>query len=278
MTTEPTTTSRVTLVGAFDNLSSLGVRLLDEASRLGHVVLRVFDDELIRLTTGAAPKFPLAERIYVLESVRFVDRIEVLDPAVNPADPQAMYGPDPGQIMSSTTSAALITMAESLGVKLNVPTPDQLNHFPSPAPCPDNPVRSRKKIIVTGCFDWLHSGHIRFFEEVSESGDLYVVVGSDANIRLLKGVGKPMFPQAQRCYTAGAIRFVKQAMVSSGQGWLDAEPEVQRLRPDAYAVNEDGDVPEKRDFCAKLGIEYIVFNRLPKSGLEPRSSTALRGF
>ena len=30
---------------------------------------------------------------------------------------------------------------------------------------------------MTGCYDWFHSGHVRFFEEVSELGDLYVVAG-----------------------------------------------------------------------------------------------------
>ena len=39
----------------------------------------------------------------------------------------------------------------------------------------------------------------------------------------------------------GSIRYVKQALISSGEGWLDADPEIRRLKPDIYAVNEDGD-------------------------------------
>jgi cytidyltransferase-like protein len=131
---------------------------------------------------------------------------------------------------------------------------------------------------VTGCYDWFHSGHVRFFEEVSSHGDLYVAVGHDANVRLLKGEGRPLFPQAERRYLVGSIRFVTQAMVSTGDGWLDAEPEIQRLKPDVYAVNEDGDVPEKRDYCEQHGIEYLVLNRTPAPGLPKRSSTELRGF
>jgi glycerol-3-phosphate cytidylyltransferase-like family protein len=119
---------------------------------------------------------------------------------------------------------------------------------------------------------------VRFFEEVSSHGDLYVAVGHDANVRLLKGEGRPLFPQAERRYLVGSIRFVTQAMVSTGDGWLDAEPEIQRLKPDVYAVNEDGDVPEKRDYCEQHGIEYLVLNRTPAPGLPKRSSTELRGF
>ena len=61
-----------------------------------------------------------------------------------------------------------------------------------------------KKVIVTGCFDWFHSGHIRFFEEVSELGDLYVVVGHDANVRLLKGEEHP-YVQRKRTPICRAI-------------------------------------------------------------------------
>jgi hypothetical protein len=75
-----------------------------------------------------------------------------------------------------------------------------------------------------------------------------------------------------------AIRFVAQALISSGEGWLDAEPEIERIRPDIYAVNEDGDRPEKRKYCEAHGIEYRVLARLPKEGLPRRQSTALRGF
>jgi L-rhamnose mutarotase len=45
----------------------------------------------------------------------------------------------------------------------------------------------RKKVFVTGCFDMLHSGHIEFLREASSFGDLYVCIGSDANILKLKG-------------------------------------------------------------------------------------------
>jgi len=67
-------------------------------------------------------------------------------------------------------------------------------------------------------------------------------------------------------------------LVSSGHGWLDAEPEMKIIKPDIYAVNEDGDVPEKRDYCAKHGLQYLVLKRTPAPGLPRRSSTDLRGY
>jgi cytidyltransferase-like protein len=137
---------------------------------------------------------------------------------------------------------------------------------------------ARKRVMVTGCFDWLHSGHVRFFEEVSALGDLYVVVGHDANIKLLKGEAHPMFSQEERRYMAQSVRYVKQALLSSGQGWMDAEPAVAVIRPHIYAVNGDGEVPEKRAHCEQRGIEYVVLRRIPKEGLPLQQSTQLRGF
>jgi cytidyltransferase-like protein len=136
----------------------------------------------------------------------------------------------------------------------------------------------RKKVVVTGCYDWFHSGHVRFFEEVSQLGELYVVVGSDENVRLLKGDGHPMFPQAERRYVVQSVRLVERALISSGSGWMDAEPEIAWLKPDIYVVNEDGDQPEKRGFCEARGIEYVVLMRTPKEGLPRRQSVDLRGF
>jgi cytidyltransferase-like protein len=142
---------------------------------------------------------------------------------------------------------------------------------------PSNP-SNRKKVMVTGCFDWFHSGHVRFFEECSELGDLIVIVGHDQNLRELKGPGHPLFDQDHRRYMVAAVRFVHQAVISTGHGWMDAEPEVIRLRPNIYGVNEDGDKPVKREFCRQYGIEYVVLKRLPKPGLQQRTSTNLRGF
>ena len=43
-----------------------------------------------------------------------------------------------------------------------------------------------KKIFVSGCYDMLHSGHVAFFEEAAQYGDVYVGIGSDSTINKLK--------------------------------------------------------------------------------------------
>ncbi len=121
-----------------------------------------------------------------------------------------------GQIRRAKNSAALIKSA------YRVFTTNELKGFPEPLPASSAP--GKKKVIVTGSYDWFHSGHVRFLEEVSGYGDLYVVVGHDANIRLLKGEGHPLLPQAERRYVVGSIKYVKQALISSGERLAGRRP------------------------------------------------------
>jgi cytidyltransferase-like protein len=265
--------------GAFDDLRSAQIRFLDEASRLGEVTVLLSDDQCIQHATSAAPKFPLAERKYTVGAIRYVSNVSSTSgdrnphsiPAEVPAG--AIVAAIESQITPEQRSAAVVR-----GIQLVTIADDRLREIPAAPRCPSSPRGDRPKVVVTGCFDWLHSGHVRFFEEIAEFGDLYVVVGHDANIRLLKGEGHPLFPEAERVYMVGAFRHVTCAVVSSGQGWLDGEPEFALIQPDIYAVNEDGDKPEKRRFCEERGIEYRVLKRLPKPGLPRRASTDLRGF
>jgi cytidyltransferase-like protein len=267
----------VYISGPFDDLRFLEYRFIAESAALGFVHAFLWSDELVKKFTGAAPKFPLSEREYTLQANRHVSKYTIVGNLSN-----ADSLPDlPKGIWVETLSAdnsAKESFAKKAGHGYRVLPHTLLNVAPPAPPTPANPRSSNKKVIVTGCFDWFHSGHVRFFEEVSELGDLYVIVGHDENLRLLKGPGHPLFPAVQRRFITDSIRYVKQSIISTGHGWMDAEPEINVLKPDIYAVNEDGDKPEKREFCKTHNLEYCVLKRLPKPGLTRRQSTSLRGF
>lgn len=134
---------------------------------------------------------------------------------------------------------------------------------------------TRKKIFVSGCFDMLHSGHVRFLEEAASYGDLYVGLGSDQTIRDLKGRA-PVNTQAERKYLLEALRHVKVCHVNSGSGIMDFLAELNAVSPDIFIVNEDGNTPAKARLCRERGIEYVVLQRLPQANLPARSTTSLR--
>ena len=133
-----------------------------------------------------------------------------------------------------------------------------------------------KKVFVSGCFDMLHSGHVAFFRETAQYGELYVALGSDKTIFDLKG--RPTVNDEQeRLFMVKSVSWVKDAFISRGSGILDFETELREMLPDYFVVNADGHIPEKRELCQALGIEYVILERKPYEGLEARSTTSLRG-
>lgn len=274
----------VVVTGSFDDLRARHMRFLEEAAKLGAVHVLLWSDEIVRNRTGQPPRFPQAERLYLLQAVRYVEAaVVVADKTDADTLPSvASLRPDIWVVTEADDTPQKRSFCATHNLTYHVITSADWHGFPVPRteePSAIGPqLSTRKKVIATGCFDWFHSGHVRFFEEVSQLGDLYVVVGHDANVRLLKGEGHPLFSAEERRYVVGSIRYVKQALVSTGHGWMDAEPEIERIKPDLYAVNEDGDKPEKRTFCAAHGLELVVLKRTPKEGLPKRASTDLRGF
>lgn len=271
-----TSQKQVVVSGGFDDIKSRDLRFLEEASKLGELTVLLWTDNAVQQTTGKAPKFSLAERNYFLNAVRYVSRVIEADGAADfnalPKDLRADLWAD----VEASLNPARENFCRKNEIAYRVFSTDDLEGFPEPPPMPSAP--GRKKIVATGCYDWFHSGHVRFCEEASAYGDLYICLGSDANVRLLKGEGHPLLSQEERRYVVGSIRFVKQALITTGSGWVDADPEIRRIKPDIYVVNEDGDKGGKREYCEKLGIEYLVLKRTPAPGLPRRTSTDLRGF
>ncbi len=132
-----------------------------------------------------------------------------------------------------------------------------------------------RKVFVSGCYDLLHSGHVEFFRQAAQYGDLYVGIGSDATILDYKH-HKTVYSEQERLFMVKSIRYVKDAFINSGSGIMDFVPTLDIVKPDVFVVNEDGGNEEKRRLCEEKGIEYVVLSRDPHEGLTARSSTALK--
>lgn len=132
-----------------------------------------------------------------------------------------------------------------------------------------------KNVLVSGCFDMLHSGHIEFFQQAASYGSLTVALGSDKTVRELKGRA-PVNTENERLYMVKAVGCVADALISRGSGYLDFEDDLRDRRPDIFVVNVDGNTRDKQALCDELGIEYVVLERVPHSNLTARSTTDLR--
>lgn len=132
-----------------------------------------------------------------------------------------------------------------------------------------------KKVFVSGCYDLLHSGHVEFFKQASQFGDLYVGIGSDATYLEYKH-RKPMFPQEERLFMVRNIKAVKEAYINEGRGVIDFLPTLDLVKPDIFVVNAEGGSETKRQLCEERGIQYIELQRTPAEGLQARSSSSLK--
>lgn len=132
-----------------------------------------------------------------------------------------------------------------------------------------------KKVFVSGCYDLLHSGHVEFFRQASQYGDLYVGIGSDQTILGYKH-HKTFYPEQERLFMVKSIKYVKDAYINAGDGIMDFVPTIDIVKPDIFVVNADGSSEAKRQFCQERGIEYVVLQRTPANGLTARSSTDIK--
>ena len=133
----------------------------------------------------------------------------------------------------------------------------------------------KKKVFVSGCYDLLHSGHVEFFRQAAEYGDLYVGIGSDKTIEGYKH-HKTVYSEQERLFMVKSIRYVKEAYINQGNGVLDFLPTLDIVKPDILVVNSDGGSDAKKKVCEERGIQYVVLQRDPHEGLTARSSTELK--
>ena len=64
-------------------------------------------------------------------------------------------------------------------------------------------------VCVTGAFDMLHPGHIRYLWKTSALGD-YLIVGidSDERVKYVKGLNRPLFHDVERAEVVAGLGFV----------------------------------------------------------------------
>lgn len=91
----------------------------------------------------------------------------------------------------------------------------------------------KKIVLVSGCFDLLHAGHIQHLEEAAKLGDiLFVAVNSDASVRRLKGAGRPIVSEQNRLSLLSALNCVTHVVL-----FTEDSPQqlLQQLQPEIFA-------------------------------------------
>lgn len=91
-------------------------------------------------------------------------------------------------------------------------------------------------VFTNGCFDFIHTGHVRYLKEARSLGDLLVVgLNSDDSVTRLKP-GRPVNPQADRAEVLSALESVDFVTIFDEDTPLEL---IKALRPDVLVKGGD---------------------------------------
>lgn len=129
-------------------------------------------------------------------------------------------------------------------------------------------IRKKGKIVlVGGCFDIVHPGHIAFFEKAKQEGDtLIVLVESDKTVHKIKGEQRPINNQNDRARTISALHTVDFVIplpfFESDENYFRL---VKTIKPDIIAVTSGDPLLEAKTRQAEAvnGRIVEVIKRLP---------------
>jgi D-beta-D-heptose 7-phosphate kinase/D-beta-D-heptose 1-phosphate adenosyltransferase len=113
--------------------------------------------------------------------------------------------------------------------------------------------RLGQRIVFTnGCFDVLHTGHVRYLEEARAQGDLLIVaLNGDASVQQLKGKTRPINSQQDRANVLAGLQAVDFVTVFDEPTPLRI---IQALRPDVLV--KGGDYSKQEVIGASLVESY----------------------
>lgn len=97
--------------------------------------------------------------------------------------------------------------------------------------------KGEKVVFTNGCFDLLHSGHVRYLNEAAKRGDRLVVgVNSDESVQILKGSERPIVKLEGRMELLSALSCVDWVVPFSEE---TPERLICKLKPDVLVKGGD---------------------------------------
>lgn len=145
----------------------------------------------------------------------------------------------------------------------------------------DNTIHSRmenirllgKKIIFTnGCFDIIHTGHIKYLQQAKSLGDILVIgLNSDASVKKLKGESRPIKDEEERALILSVMEFVDYIIIFNEDTPYNLLKEVQ---PDILVKGGDYKIEEiiGREFAKETVVIPFVDGFSTTSTIEKMKS------
>lgn len=120
-------------------------------------------------------------------------------------------------------------------------------------------------VLVGGCFDVLHPGHVIFLQKAKRCGDrLIVLLESDEKIKKLKGVRRPVYNQKMRALVLKALKSVDRVVLLP---FIETPSEydviVKKIKPDIIATTlGDPHIHHKKRAAKLVGAKLRYVTKL----------------
>ena len=126
--------------------------------------------------------------------------------------------------------------------------------------------KNKKKIsLVSGVFDLLHAGHIKYFKAAKQYADILIVSLTDDKY-VNKGLGKPFFKFSYRAEVLLSIKYIDYIVLSKNFHCLEI---IQKVKPNFYVKGPDyknlksditKNIIKEKKLTEKLGGKVIFIN------------------
>jgi D-beta-D-heptose 7-phosphate kinase / D-beta-D-heptose 1-phosphate adenosyltransferase len=97
--------------------------------------------------------------------------------------------------------------------------------------------KDRKIIFTNGCFDILHIGHVKYLEKAKSFGDVLIIgLNSDASVKKIKGINRPINSQTDRACILAALKVVDYLVIFDEETPYDL---IKLINPDILVKGSD---------------------------------------
>jgi D-beta-D-heptose 7-phosphate kinase / D-beta-D-heptose 1-phosphate adenosyltransferase len=97
--------------------------------------------------------------------------------------------------------------------------------------------RDKKIVFTNGCFDIVHTGHIKYLEKSKSYGDILIVgLNSDRSVSSLKGPQRPINSEKDRAYNIAALESVDYVVIFKED---DPYNLIKSIKPDILTKGAD---------------------------------------
>jgi FAD synthetase len=133
--------------------------------------------------------------------------------------------------------------------------------------------QNKKIVLVGGCFDIIHFGHIQFLQKAKEAGN-YLIVALEPDERITHYKNRsPIHTQKERAHNLLALRCVDEIiMLPLLNGFDDYLKLVQNIKPHVIAItNNDPQLANKQKQADAIGAQLVIVTDM----IEDFSSSAI---